>query len=130
MDMLILSDGNDDQMGGIGEVYSPPRVVPIARAMGLAGGWSLDLTSKNSEGQAGDFDLIESRRRCEQLVDKSQPTLIIGSVMCTMFSIMTNIFRPQQGEKVPESVSESAQPSRLPHLPLPEADRWRKVLLA
>ena len=40
----------------IDEIFSPPRVVPVARLEGLPGGWSLDLTSVDSRGRAWDFD--------------------------------------------------------------------------
>ena len=81
------------------EVYSPPRVVPFARASGLTGGWSLDISSEGPDGCAWDFDLDENRRKAEKLLDEPQPVLLIGSVMCTMFSVMKTLFRPQMGEE-------------------------------
>jgi hypothetical protein len=95
LDMLILSDGNETQGGGIAEVYSPPRIVPIARAKGLVGGWSLDLTSADSQGRVWDFDDLECRRRAEALIDETQPSLLVGSVLCTFFSVMRNLFGPR-----------------------------------
>ena len=49
MEVLAISDGYDptDVHHNIGEIYSPPRVVPFARRAGLAGGWSLDLTAED-----------------------------------------------------------------------------------
>ena len=39
----------------IAEVYSPPRVVPVARQMGLIGGSSLDITTTDDNGEPWDF---------------------------------------------------------------------------
>ena len=99
LDMLILSDGNETQGGGIAEVYSPPRIVPIARAKGLVGGWSLDLTSADSQGRVWDFDDPECRRRAEALIDETQPSLLVGSVTCTFFSVMSILFGPRMGDE-------------------------------
>ena len=43
-DILILSVSYDH---GVGEVYSPPRVVPISVKHGFKGGWSLDRLVKD-----------------------------------------------------------------------------------
>ena len=53
MEVLAILDGYDphDASHGIGEVYSPPRVVPFARQQGLTGGWSLDLTTEDHRGR-------------------------------------------------------------------------------
>jgi hypothetical protein len=93
LDLLLMSDGQDGNPGGVAEIYFPPRVVPLARAAGLLGGWSLDFTSERADGSRWDFDNATCRAQAEQLVDQSQPSLLIGSVMCTMFSCMTNLFK-------------------------------------
>ena len=36
----------------VAEIYSPPRVTKRAEQWGLKGGWSLDLTTKDSDGKA------------------------------------------------------------------------------
>jgi len=43
--------------------------------------------------------LDENRRKAEKLLDETQPVLLIGSVMCTMFSVMKTLFRPHMGEE-------------------------------
>ena len=92
MDVLALSPGLSSS-GAVCEVYSPPRVVPAARAMGLPGGWSLDLTTHDAEGRAWDFDKSEVRARCRKLVRESRPAVIVGSPMCTMFSQLQRMNR-------------------------------------
>ena len=64
-EILAVLDGhtNQSEADTVGEVYSPPRVVPIARQRGHPGGWSLDLTTRDSEGRSWDFDCMGTRRR-------------------------------------------------------------------
>lgn len=75
----------------VAEFYSPPRVTELARRMGLKAGWSVDLTTTDSDGRAWDFNEVEMRNRAvrEVLVDK--PLLLIGSPMCTVYSAMNRI---------------------------------------
>ena len=87
-DVLILSTSYDH---GIGEVYSPPRVVPISVKHGFKGGWSKDQLVKDSDGHAWNFDDPEMRDRARALVSKGFTLLVIGSPMCTYFSNIMNI---------------------------------------
>ena len=41
----------------------------------------------------------DNQRKAEKLMDETQPVLLIGSVMCTMFSVMKTLFRPHMGEE-------------------------------
>ena len=85
-DILILSVSYNH---GVGEVYSPPRVVPISIKHGFKGGWSLDRLVKDSDGRAWDFDDPTMRNRARALVSKGSTLLVIGSPMCTyLFNIM------------------------------------------
>ena len=43
----------------VAEVYSPPRVVAMAKQMGLRQGWSLDLTTNDTDGRRWDFNHVE-----------------------------------------------------------------------
>ena len=87
-DVFILRTSYDH---GIGEVYSPPRVVPISVKHGFNGGWSLDKLVKDSDGHAWNFDDPEMRDRARALVSKGFALLVIGSPMCTYFSNIMNI---------------------------------------
>ena len=77
--------------GSISEIYSPPRVVPHANKRGFRGGWSLDLTTCDSEGKPWDFSLARCRQAARQLVQDTRPLLLIGSPMCTWFSLLQNL---------------------------------------
>ena len=45
----------------VAEVYSPPRIVEMARRMGLRAGWSLDLTTCDDYGRPWDFNCKQMR---------------------------------------------------------------------
>ena len=66
--------------GSVSEIYSPPRVAPLAAAAGYPSGVSLDLTT------GWDFDCESDRRRARKLLNDKKPLLLIGSPMCTWFS--------------------------------------------
>eukprot|EP00974_Lingulodinium_polyedra_P068339 6617730-Lingulodinium_polyedra.AAC.1 len=51
----------------ISEVYSPPRVTAMARAMGMRDGWALDLRTVDEEGRRWDFTKRERRMEALQL---------------------------------------------------------------
>lgn len=88
LDMLWLHSGESrvNEQGAVCEVYSPPRIAPVAEKRGLGPGWSLDLTTCDSEGRPWNFDDPGCRERARQLVRSSRPLLLVGSPMCTWFS--------------------------------------------
>ena len=92
MDIMAILDGYNakDEVHDVAEVYSPPRIVPVARRQGKNGGWSLDLTTSDSDGRPWDFDDEATRKRAERLIDNTQPKLLILSPMCTYLSSMMN----------------------------------------
>ena len=87
LDIFALSS-NSETRGAVCEVYSPPRVAPLAAEAGLTVGWSLDLTTTDEKGKAWDFDKAECRAKCRDLLTRTRPLLLIGSPMCTWFSTL------------------------------------------
>ena len=73
----------------VAEVYSPPGVTTMAKRMGLAAGWSLDLTIVDENGRPWDFDCVHMRNKAARKVMNDQPILLIGSPMCTEFCSWT-----------------------------------------
>ena len=75
----------------VGEVYSPPRVVTEAVAMGLRKGFSLDLTARRPGGGAWDF----SQRSCQcgalALINEIRPFCVIGAPPGTPWSALHNL---------------------------------------
>ena len=94
-DILIFSE---DCSHGVGEVYSPPRVVPISIKHGFKGGWSLDQLTKDQDGRSWDFDDPVMRERAGRLVAKGSTLLVIGSPMCTYFSNIMNLAKLRMKE--------------------------------
>ena len=81
------------------EVYSPPCIVIVAEAVGLRGGFSLDLTAPAPDVSVWDFSRHHCRRRALELVQSQRPHLLIGSPPCTAFSNLQNPNRPGGNEK-------------------------------
>ena len=97
--MLYSNEGNVHGGGHVSEVYSPPRVAPLAAKYGLEQGYSLDLTTFGDDGQPYDFDKRSHRRRARQLLREKRPGLLICSPMCTAFSSLMHLNRERMGEK-------------------------------
>ena len=61
----------------VAEVYSPPRVTTMAREMGLKAGWSLDLTTNDTDGRAWDFNDPEMRNRAARKLEQLEGVLVL-----------------------------------------------------
>ena len=83
----------------VSEVYSPPRIVTVAQAAGLRGGFSLDLTAPGPDGERWDFSRAECGRKAIEMMNEQKPYLLIGSPPCTPFSIMQNLNMCRPGGK-------------------------------
>ena len=71
----------------ITEVYSRPRVVQMGMSMGLIGGDSFDIRT------GWDLSVKQNQARVFQMIQASDPTMVIGSPPCTKFSIIQNLNR-------------------------------------
>ena len=88
LDILLLFS-NEEHVQGTGhvsEIYSPPRVAPVAASYGLEQGYSLDLTTCGPDGEFYDFDKRSCRKKARRLIQEKRPGLLICSPMCTAFS--------------------------------------------
>ena len=87
LDILNTADIGDDVM----EIFSPPRVVTIAKRHGLKAEWSVDRLTERSPGVA--WDLLKKSHQAEviRIVEETKPGLLIGSPPCTWFSRMMQI---------------------------------------
>ena len=91
--------GSDElPTGCVCELYSPPRVDPIAQAKGFEKGISMDLLTDSSNGGPWDFSKAADRQRAYEWVRRNRPILVIGSPMCGMFSALMNLNREKMGE--------------------------------
>ena len=75
----------------ITELYSPPRVTEMAVRIGLSAGFAMDLTTVDDQGRPWDFSQEECRSRAKAAIAASKPLLVIGSPMCTAYSVMQNL---------------------------------------
>ena len=78
----------------VAEVYSAPRVSAAAGRLpkyGMMTGLALDITIDDDTGQPYDFSIKAQRDKAEALIDAQQPVLLIGSPMCTAFSVIQAI---------------------------------------
>ena len=74
----------------VAEVYSPERVVKVAREEGLRAGFSLDITNTDERGVPWDFTKVERRNAAIRRILEEEPLFVIGSPLCTEWSIMQN----------------------------------------
>ena len=74
----------------VAEIYSPPRVTQRARQWGLKPGWSLDITTKDENGDPWDFSRSKMRRKAINKINEDRPLLVVGSPMCTDWTTMIN----------------------------------------
>ena len=61
-------------------------MAPAGERLGLRPGDSMDLTTTDAEGKAWDFSNEAQRRRALQRIRDTEPSLVVGSPMCAMFS--------------------------------------------
>lgn len=76
--------------GSLSEIYPPSNCAQAEKA-GFGSGWSLDLIVTDDQGQPWDFSKHECREKARQLVHKTKPLLLVGSPMCTWFSLLRNL---------------------------------------
>ena len=63
----------------VAKVYSAPRIVTVAEAAGLRGGFSLDLTAPSPDGHIWDFSIHANRVKAQKLLNEQKPYVLIGS---------------------------------------------------
>ena len=73
------------------EIYSPPRVTKLAKQYGLQPGVAMDITTCDDTGQPWDFCCPKQRAKALRLVRQQQPLLLVGSPMCTAWSILQGL---------------------------------------
>ena len=75
----------------VAKFYSPPRITNMANEMGLRGGWSMDITTQDTDGRAWDFIILEMRNRAARRIIQDKPLLLIGSLMCTIHTVANHV---------------------------------------
>ena len=75
----------------VSEFYSPPRVVKMAKQLGMKGGVSLDLTVPASDGYVWDFSRKHCRDRATAIINEKNPLCLMLSPKCTPYSNIQNL---------------------------------------
>ena len=84
--MLFEPDWGTGVGDDLAEVFSPPRVVTIARRSGLKAQWSFDKLVEKEPGVPWDFIRKDHQRACLDIIKTVKPGIIIGSPPCSWFS--------------------------------------------
>ena len=80
--LLFETESTND----ISEIFSPPRIVVVAKRSGLTGGWSVDRLTEMSPGIKWDLTKPSHQNAVIDLINMTKPQLIIGSPPCSWFS--------------------------------------------
>ena len=75
----------------VSEVWSQPRVTALATQYGLIPGSAYDIEVNDDNGEPWDFDKPEQRNKCIAEILTQRPTFLVGSPMCTAFSILQGL---------------------------------------
>ena len=87
----LVNELPDDML----EIFSPPRILTIARREGLRGKWSIDRKVEISPGEKWDLLKPSHQKECLRIISQAKPDLIIGSPPCSWFSRIMQINWPR-----------------------------------
>ena len=96
----------------IAEFYSPPRISALAKQLpsyGIAPGSALDLTLPDENGEPWDFSRPSMRTKAGKLLDEQEPTLHVGTPMCTAFGTWQCINDKKRDPNIDESEKKSGR---------------------
>ena len=95
----------------VSEIYSPPRMAEAAAAIGLKGGWSLDLTTVDDDGKCWDFSNADMKARAMKKLRVDKPYLLVVSPMCGPFSELQEVFNypGMQTDEVQKKLEDALQ---------------------
>ena len=106
----MSGDGNAYRLGRasaaraiVAEGYSAPRVTVAAKRLpkyGMMPGHALDITVEDVTCQPGYFRLRSQRDKAEALLDAQQQVLLIGSPVCTAFSVIQAINKERRDSEI------------------------------
>lgn len=77
--------------GKVAEIFSPPRVAAQAQVVGLAPGFSIDLSTQRGDGLHWDLSKDSRVQDLMQLIEHEQPEFLGGSPPCGPFSKLQNL---------------------------------------
>ena len=96
----------------IAEFCSPTRISALAKELpryGIAPGLGFDLTVPEENGEPWDFLRPSMRIEAQKLLDEQKPMLLVGTPMCTAFSIWQFINDKKCDAKIVDSEKKSGR---------------------
>ena len=86
-----LDDMDNDEFGGVAEVFSPPRVITAARKCKVSGLWAIDRLTERAPGEPWDLSRKSHQMEVKALLEKTKPGLLVGSPPCSWLSMVMQI---------------------------------------
>ena len=84
----------------VSEIFSPPRVLPHASALGLRSGWSMDIAEVDPwSGEKWDLADRKNQARVIKLITQYKPEVLVLSPPCTMFSSLQYLNKQKGSEE-------------------------------
>ncbi len=86
-DSFVLASAavQGQEVHDVAELFSPPRIVPVARSRGLRAEHSFDRET------GYDLSTAKGKRRADEILDEVRPRVLISSPPCSMFSSLQNL---------------------------------------
>ena len=95
-DVIIFETGEESSNEhDVAEIFSPPRIITVAKRRGLCGEWAIDRLIEKEPGVRWDLGRKDHQKACMELIERVKPGLVVGSPPCSWFSQMMNINWPR-----------------------------------
>ena len=108
----------DELNATVSEIDSPPRVTALLPHGDLIPGSAMDITTVDEQGNPWDFDNHEQRAKARKRVEEEKPTILIGSPMCTAFSLLQQVnYAKMEPDRVRRILARARQQQRLSRRP-------------
>ena len=75
----------------VAEVWCQPRITTMAHKYNPVPGAAYDIETNDGTGNPWDFNVPEQRNKCVREILEQRPSFLIGSPVCTMFSILQGL---------------------------------------
>ena len=95
LDELTKLSENDDrtvvvfepgELNEVAEIFSPPRIVTVARRRGISARWSFDRLVEKEPGTPWDLSRRSHQLAILKILEEEKPELIVGSPPCSHYS--------------------------------------------
>ncbi|CAK9049785.1 Retrovirus-related Pol polyprotein from transposon TNT 1-94 [Includes: Protease [Durusdinium trenchii] len=88
----------------VAEIYNPERFTSRANQFGLSPGFAIDMELQKPNGEYWDLSKKADEEEMNRLLDRHEPTCLIGSPPCGSFSPLQNLSKskrtPEENERI------------------------------